>query len=162
VLRLLVLVGVFLGVGACAARSERRESAASTGTGGDGATAGLGGAPSAGTSALPVAGRAALEQVCTPLEQANWSALTDSLQCDPNVTTAQCTLLVDLSPMCGCAWYVNPANTDAVAGINATQQQYVDLGCKVVDDECRAGPCSKPTPSTCVPTSSGSPAGKCQ
>jgi hypothetical protein len=134
-----VLLAAVLGgwaLGACGGRSDR----ASSGSGGadatsDGGTGGAGGsAPAGGAGTGPVLSQLATE--CQTLDTANANALSAARACDANATDDPCTLSLDPGDACGCTAFVNPANTDAIARVKSTEQDFQSLGCQGFFGEC--------------------------
>jgi len=132
----------------CGGRSDRHENGAANVSGGTGAGAvggdsGTGGsAPAGGTG--PVLSQLAAQ--CQSLDTSNTNAVSDAKHCDPTKTN-QCTASIDTGGVCGCTIFVNPANTDAIARVQATALNFQSLGCQGLFGEC--GVCAQAVSGRC-------------
>lgn len=116
----------------------------------------LGGAPGSGGvtgygGQIPASGGAANQCVALGIEMAQ--AVQAAKECNPVLSSEQCTQLVSASVPCGCPTFANPKNNDAIDRLSQIQQGYAKLGCGL---GVACGACWQPVRGYC------SPEGRCE
>lgn len=166
-------IGVCSAVGACGGRSDRADGGTANESGGSGAAAGglggmsggfggvsggLGGMSGAGTAGAQAgAGSPGLSMTeCNQVDDDYGKAFEDALACDPAGDGDQCTVKLGYGFTCGCDEFVNPANTDAVARIDASAAKYAAGSCSRFSAGTTCGACLAPLRGTC------NASGKCE
>jgi len=134
-----------------------------TDTGGSGGTTtgGSGGTTTGGSGGTTTGGSGGTGGVgtCDALEKEYAAALADAKQCNPMMSSPQCTVLVPDELACPCDTYVSADNQLTLAKLKDLQTQWATASCVV---PCPAIACVAPQGAGCIPSGAGGDAAECQ